>query len=212
MRRPTFIARQSAHPRGLLGRLLVAIMERESAADNDRALELLRLAPGDRHLEIGFGHGRTLARAAALTGSGSVAGIDVSPTAVAAASRKLGALIREGRVELRQGDSSRLPYADATFDTALTVHTLYFWNDPQTHLREIRRVLKPAGRFVLGFRRAEDAAMVSSFPGEVYRFYTVRQVCILLEQSGFSDVAIEVANESSSPIAYAIALPGTPIS
>jgi ubiquinone/menaquinone biosynthesis C-methylase UbiE len=205
MRRPTFIARQSAHPRGLLGRLLVAIMERESAAENDRALELLHLGAGDHHLEIGFGHGRTLERAAALIRSGSIAGIDVSPTAVAAASRKLGGLIREGRVELRQGDSSRLPYADATFDTALTVHTLYFWNDPQTHLREIHRVLKPDGRFVLGFRRAEDEAMVSSFPGEVYRFYPVPQVCNLLEQSGFSRVEIEIADAGSKPIAYAVA-------
>lgn len=205
MRRPIFIARQSAHPRGLLGRVLVAIMERESAAENDRALELLRLGPGDHHLEIGFGHGRTVERAAALTQGCLIAGIDVSSTAVAAASRKLEPLIQAGRVELRQGDSSRLPYPDATFDTALTVHTLYFWDDPQSHLREIHRVLKPGGRLVLGFRREEDSAMVSSFPGEVYHFHTVRQVCILLEQSGFSKVAIEIANEASKPIAYAVA-------
>lgn len=205
MRRPEFIARQSAHPRGLLGRLLVAIMERETAAENDRALELLRLAPGHHFLEIGFGHGRTLERAAALSRSGLIAGVDVSPTAVAAASRKLGALIREGRVEVRQADSSRLPYADATFDAVLALHTLYFWDEPEAHLREIHRVSRPEGRFVLGFRRAEDSAVVSKFPRTVYRFYSVRQVCILLEQSGFSDVQIEVAHRDSTPIAYAVA-------
>jgi len=205
MRRPTFIARQSAHPRGLLGRLLVSIMESESAAENDRALELLQLGAGDGFLEIGFGHGRTLLRAAALVGSGSIAGADASPVAVAAASRKLASLIREGRADLRQADSSRLPWDDASFDAALSVHTLYFWDDPGSHLREIRRVLRPAGRFVLGFRRAEDSAMVSSFPRAVYRFYSVPQVCHLLEQSGLSSVETEIANENSKPIAYAFA-------
>jgi ubiquinone/menaquinone biosynthesis C-methylase UbiE len=205
MRRPEFIARQSAHPRGLLGRLLVAIMERESAGENDRALELLHLGSADQFLEIGFGHGRTLERAAATIQSGLIAGVDVSQTAVAAASRKLEPLIRTGRVEVRQADSSRLPYSDATFDAALAVHTLYFWNDPATHLREIRRVLKPDGRFVLGFRRAEDSEIVSSFPETVYQFHTARAVGILLEQSGFSSVTNEIGNQRSMPIAYALA-------
>ncbi len=63
----------------------------------------------------------------------------------------------------------------------------------------------PNGRFVLGFRRAEDAAVVSSFPGEVHRFHPVRQIRVLLEQSGCSEVAIEIANADSKPIAYAVA-------
>jgi ubiquinone/menaquinone biosynthesis C-methylase UbiE len=185
----------------------MTIMERESAAENERALELLGLHPADRFLEIGFGHGRTLRRAADLIRTGLIAGVDVSSTAVAAAAHKLGALIREGRVEVRQADSCRLPYAEATFDAVLAMHTLYFWNDPTTHLLEIHRVLRPDGRFVLGFRRAEDATVVANFPEAVYRFYPVQQVCILLEQTGFSRVAIEIANENSKPIAYAVAHP-----
>lgn len=205
MRRPEFIARQSAHPRGLLGRILVAVMERETAAANDHALDLLRLVAGERVLEIGFGHGRTLERAATAVGAGFVAGVDVSHTAVAAGARRLAPLIRAGRTELRQADSSRLPYADASFDAALAVHTLYFWDDPTIHLREIRRVLRPGGRFVLGFRRAEDTVLVSNFPETVYHFHPTRRVRALLEESGFTEVEIEVVDEGSGPIAYAVA-------
>src|SRR5439155_10025246 len=36
------------------------------------------------------------------------------------------------------------------------VHTLYFWPQPLNYAREIARVLKPGGRFVLGFRTGGD--------------------------------------------------------
>jgi hypothetical protein len=76
LRRPEFIARQAAHPSGTLGRLLFWLMAGETVAVNERTLELLAPEPNSRLLEIGFGHGRTLARAAKLAPKGFGAGID----------------------------------------------------------------------------------------------------------------------------------------
>jgi ubiquinone/menaquinone biosynthesis C-methylase UbiE len=78
MRRPEFIARQASCPTGLLGRFLAWIMAAETAAVNTQALALLGCRPDDQVLEVGFGHGRTLARAVVLVPAGLVAGIDVS--------------------------------------------------------------------------------------------------------------------------------------
>jgi protein-L-isoaspartate O-methyltransferase len=78
MRRPEFIARQAAHPTGLLGRLVVGVMERETASENDAAIRALDVRTADRVLEIGLGHGRTLARLVALATRGSVVGIEIS--------------------------------------------------------------------------------------------------------------------------------------
>jgi SAM-dependent methyltransferase len=78
LRRPEFIAKQASNPRGLLGRLLFLLMAAETLAVNRRTLELLALDPNSRLLEIGFGHGRTLTRAAQLIPRGFVAGIDIS--------------------------------------------------------------------------------------------------------------------------------------
>ena len=64
MKRPTFIARQSARPSGLLGRLIAGIMAKETADLNEHAIRLLAASPPDRVLEIGFGHGRTIERLA----------------------------------------------------------------------------------------------------------------------------------------------------
>jgi SAM-dependent methyltransferase len=48
--------------------------------------------------------------------------------------------IREGRVELRPGDTARaLPYEDASSDKLYAVQVLYFLPDPLPILREVRR-------------------------------------------------------------------------
>src|SRR5258708_29699403 len=76
------MARQAGHPTGLLGRLLARIMAIETAAVNQRVLELLEFEDASRVLEVGFGHGRTLARVAQLAPKGFVAGIDISAVMV----------------------------------------------------------------------------------------------------------------------------------
>jgi tRNA G46 methylase TrmB len=66
LRHPEFKARQAGHPTGILGRLLARIMAMETVNVNRRVLDLLELEGGSRVLEVGFGHGRTLARVAEL--------------------------------------------------------------------------------------------------------------------------------------------------
>ncbi|MGE0827320.1 MAG: class I SAM-dependent methyltransferase [Candidatus Binatia bacterium] len=131
MRRPEFIARQASYPTGLLGRLLARIMAVETSAANAETLELLAIQPYDHVLEIGFGHGRTLARAAAAAFAGLVAGIDVSEEMVNTATRWNQQLIREGRVEVQRASSLQIPYPAQNFDRVYTAHTLYFWEDPK---------------------------------------------------------------------------------
>ena len=189
MRRPEFIARQGRHPTGLLGLLLARIMAVETAKENVRALDLLELRPGHRVLEVGFGHGRTIARAAARASPGFVAGVDPSERMLEMAARHNRRLIREGRVELKLGDSSRLPYEDGCFDRVYSVHTLYFWENPAAHLREIHRVMKAGARLVLGFRPKDETAS-AEFPSTVYRFYTADEVRRLLDAAGYERVEI----------------------
>jgi ubiquinone/menaquinone biosynthesis C-methylase UbiE len=187
MRRPDFIARQSRCPTGLLGRLIGHIMSAETAAANVAALKLLDLQPSDRVLEVGFGHGRTMERAAEALTTGFIAGVDLSEEMVRMAEYRCRHLIREGKVAISVGDSVHLPFPDQHFDKALSVHTVYFWSDPKVHLREIRRVLKHGGRFVLGFRAKGDKG-AEDFPDTVYTFYTPGEVGGLLEASGFQRV------------------------
>lgn len=210
MRRPEFIARQSSCPTGLLGRFIVRIMARETAAANEKTLELLALRPDNHVLEIGFGHGRTLMRAATLASSGFVAGIDVSADMVHTATRWNQQLIRQGRVEVRCASSLRIPYPAQSFDRIYATHTLYFWEHPLQHLQEIHRVMKPGARFVLTFGPREDKEIVAKFPTTVYRFYSTDEVRSLFEEARFSNIHLAHHQIASRSLVFAIAHQETP--
>jgi SAM-dependent methyltransferase len=190
MRKPQFIARQGRKPSGLLGRIVARVMAKETANENDFALQLLQLQPTDAVLEIGCGHGETLARAAKLASCGSLCGIDFSPTMLRHATRRHRQLVAEKRIEFRLESSDRLSFPDASFDKVFAVHTIYFWNAPLDHLTEARRVLKPGGRFVLGFRPAEDAGFRATFPSEVYHIRPEAEIAQLARDAGFEAVQL----------------------
>src|SRR5258708_33517775 len=77
------------------------------------------------------------------------------------------ALVALSRLELRVAGSAALRWPDATFDKAFLVHTLYFRSEPEKDLRELRRVLKPAGALILGFRES-SSDIVPSFPAPIH--------------------------------------------
>jgi ubiquinone/menaquinone biosynthesis C-methylase UbiE len=168
-------------------------MARETAAENTRALQLLDIRDGDAVLEIGSGHGDTLARAAVFT-AGPLHGVDHSQVMHVGAIRRHRRLVSEGALEFRLGSSDNLPHADASFDKAYSVHTVYFWGEPLDHLREAHRVLRANGRILLGFRPAEDEGFAAAFPGEVYAIRRRSEVVQLMQASGFD--IIQEANET----------------
>ena len=183
MRRPEFIARQSACPSGLLGRLIGHVMARETVEANETALELLDLQPADHVLEVGFGHGATVARVAAAVSRGLVAGVDPSPEMCRMATRRNRQAVASETVALRQASVEALPFQDCSFDKMLSVHTLYFWPELSRPFSEIHRVLKPGGRLVVAYR--SDPAAKRAFPARVYRFREEAEIEDALRASAF---------------------------
>jgi ubiquinone/menaquinone biosynthesis C-methylase UbiE len=182
--KPGWIARQSRRPSGWIGEVVARVMARETRAANAFAMGHLPLAPGDAVLEIGCGHGQTLARLAERVAGGFAAGIDPSDVMVRLATRRLRRAIARGRAAVERAEASRLPFPDARFDAALAVHVLPFWPDPTRELREIRRVLRPGGLLVLGFRPDGPEAR-ASLPASVYHLRPASEVAALLREAGF---------------------------
>lgn len=200
MTKPELIARQSRHPSGWFGEIVARVMAFETQPVNRVAVEELALRPGEALLEIGCGHGSTLAR---ITGTPDtyVAGIDPSEVMVRLATRKLRRMIEAGRAEVSLATSAKIPHRDTRFDAALAVHVVYFWSDPLADLHEIHRVLRPGGRLVLGYRpRDEEAA--ASLPASVYALRTVDEIEALLAQAGFERIHTDERTIGKVPIAF----------
>jgi ubiquinone/menaquinone biosynthesis C-methylase UbiE len=104
--------------------------------------ELLATVTGDI-LEVGFGTGLNLAYYPATVDS--LTTVDVNPSVHRLAEKRLAQSRLPVRFELVSGE--RLPMADATFDAVVSTWTLCSIPNVEQALREIRRVLKPEGRF-----------------------------------------------------------------
>ena len=94
---------QFAHPEGWVGRFVGMILALKNRERNAWTISMLDIQPDDQVLEIGFGPGQAIQEVAKLTPNGFVAGIDLSETMVAQASKRNAAAIRSGRVLLQQG-------------------------------------------------------------------------------------------------------------
>jgi len=188
MRRPVFIARQSAHPRGILGTIIGHVMASETARDNAHAISLLAVQNGERVLDVGTGHGHSLSVIAKAAHDVVAIGVDSSDAMLAIAAQKNHMLMQSGQVRIEKASSDHMPFDDCSFDAVMTVHTIYFWHAAEHHLREIARVLRKGGRFVIGFKPAEDEAATSNFPASVYTFRTTAEIEALVAKAGFAIV------------------------
>jgi phosphatidylethanolamine/phosphatidyl-N-methylethanolamine N-methyltransferase len=99
---------------------------------------------GGRVLEVGVGTGRNLPYHPPRSG---VTAIDISPKLLAKAARK--ARKRGQPVELGLMDAQRLAFGDASFDSAAATFVFCSVPDALAGLAEVRRVLRPGGRFFL---------------------------------------------------------------
>ena len=119
-------------------------------AFRERLVELARLAPDERVLDIGCGTGSLAIAARRRVGSaGAVTGVDASTEMIATARRKA----RNAGVDARFENAfvQALLFPDASFDVVLSTLMLHHLPRParQQALREVRRVLKPGGRLLV---------------------------------------------------------------
>jgi ubiquinone/menaquinone biosynthesis C-methylase UbiE len=108
-----------------------------------RLVAAVDLAPGSHLLDIGCGTG-AVSRAAleSLGGNARVVAIDPALAMVLCARRS-------GIAGVVVGSLPGLPFADASFDGALSAFVMSHVDDPEDAIREIARVVRPGGRIGL---------------------------------------------------------------
>jgi ubiquinone/menaquinone biosynthesis C-methylase UbiE len=132
-----------------MGRCFSWVMNMTHAGVTGWGLSHVRIEERFTILDVGCGGGRTIEKMAAIASRGMVYGVDYAKGSVAASRSKNAQLIQVGRVEIKQGSVSELPFQDNKFDLVTAVETQYYWPDLVHDMQEVLRVLKPGGRLVV---------------------------------------------------------------
>ncbi|MHB1278948.1 MAG: class I SAM-dependent methyltransferase [Bacteroidia bacterium] len=189
------LAAQLRQPQGEFGLQVGNNMNIGNVHINKKTIELLELVPNDQVLEIGMGNGFFIKDLFSIEPYIHYTGLDFSPLMVEEATRINQDFIREGKVRFHLAPAGSMPFEDASFTKIFTINTLYFWDDPEQIVAELRRVLKKDGELFLSIRPKE---VMQHYPFVKYGFamYSREEVEALLEANGFQVIA---AIESDEP-------------
>jgi len=162
----------------------------------DWGLEHISIENRGTILDVGCGGGRTIGKLAAIATQGKVYGIDYSEESVAATKRTNAHWIGLGRVEVRHGSVSQLPFPDGVFDLVTGVETHFWWSNLPEDMRELFRVLKPGGSLILIAEIYKGANTTAAKLAEKYAARTgmtllsVEEHRELFTSAGYSNVEV----------------------
>ncbi|HLW55041.1 MAG TPA: class I SAM-dependent methyltransferase [Candidatus Angelobacter sp.] len=189
---------QCQKPTGWLGRLVLRRMNRGHSRVTDWGLSHVGIEKHYTILDIGCGGGRSVSKLAAIATQGKVYGVDYSSEAVAMAGKINRKAVEAGRVEIREGSVSRLPFPDGSFDLVTAVETHFWWPDLPADMREVLRVLKPGGTLAVIAEVYKGAKTATARLAEKYlpltglKLLSVDEHRELLAGAGYTDIQVVV--------------------
>ncbi|HVU35344.1 MAG TPA: methyltransferase domain-containing protein [Opitutaceae bacterium] len=144
-------------------------LERWYGEASRQMLELARIEPGQRVLDIAAGAGEPAVSAAVRVGpTGYVLATDISEGIIELA-RQVAQELGLKQIETRVMDGEKLELPEASFDAVLCRLGLMYLPHPVTALREWRRVLKPGGRVAVAVFSTPDRNAWGAVPAAIIR-------------------------------------------
>lgn len=147
----------------------------------------LEVQNGDQLLELGHGNCSHLPLLLNEVPNLKYTGLEVSGVMKEEAKRINASSVLSKSARFHHYSGETIPFEDHSFDSTMTVNTIYFWPEPMKLLNEIKRVLKKGGKISIGFAQAD---YMKQMPVTQFGFnlFDSNKVTALLEQTGFSDI------------------------
>jgi SAM-dependent methyltransferase len=160
----------------------------------DVVLSKLAPAPGARILDAGCGSGRNMVE---LAGYGTVTGIELSATSVAVArGREVG--------EVVEGSVLEMPFADDSFELAVSLDVIEHLADDRGALAELRRVVAPGGKLLVTVPAYQGLWSHHDEINHHYRRYSRRALVEAAESAGWRCERTTHFNSLLLPVAIAL--------
>ena len=179
-------------PVGLGGKLMVAMMNLGHSPVARWGLQFLNAAPDAKVLDCGCGGGANLRKLLKRCPNGTVIGIDYSSVSVEKSKRLNAKAISEGRCCVLEASVTALPFEDNKFDVVTAFETVYFWPGLADCFREVYRVTKTGGIFLICNEVTGDTDKNDKWTQIISDMTIYRDVQLktALEEAGFTDIKI----------------------
>ncbi|MFE4763651.1 class I SAM-dependent methyltransferase [Bacillus mycoides] len=172
---------QAKNPRGTIGSSMLCIMNAAHTRLTNWALQKIHIREDAVILDIGCGGGKTIHSLSRLTPHGKIYGIDYSEQAVENSKKTNTKDVETEKVIIHQASVSSIPYNTNFFDLITALQTHYFWPDVANDMKEVFRVLKPNGSFLL-------VAETFKIQYHMDKFKTTEELVNLFYKTGFTSV------------------------
>lgn len=184
---------QTRKPEGFLGKLMIVGMNGGHAKLADWGMTHLSGVSPDRIVELGCGGGRNANALMKRFPSAKLTAIDYSTLSVEKTKEYNRELIDAGRCTVLQGDVKALPFLNESFDLATAFETVYFWPGLEPCFREVCRVLKPGGTFLICNESdgTDETGLKFEKITDGMKCYTAEQLKAALQAAGFTAVTVD---------------------
>lgn len=180
---------QCMKPHGEEGIETIANMNENHKDISKFAFECVNVNNTDNILDIGCGGGVNIEKFLKLT-ENNVDGLDYSDISVQESIKRNKSAVDENRCHIIQADVSNMPIENETYDLVSAFETIYFWPDIENTFKEVSRIIKQNGRFMIAQgtdgNHPDDEKWLNTIEG--MRVYTAPHLEQYLLNAGFKNV------------------------
>lgn len=180
---------QCMKPHGEEGIETIKNMNENHKDISEFAFSCINVGENDKILDIGCGGGVNIEKFLKIT-KNKVDGLDYSEVSVGESIKRNQNAIDEGRCKVIQADVSDMPIDDESYDLVTGFETIYFWPDLGETFKEVSRIIKPNGQFMIAQgtdgTHPDDEKWLATVEG--MSVYTAPELERYLLDSGFRSV------------------------
>jgi ubiquinone/menaquinone biosynthesis C-methylase UbiE len=176
-------------PQGFWGKVMLLKMNIGHGPLSRWGLKHIYIGSRMRILDIGCGGGRNIKRMLKSVPKGYVYGLDYADLSVKKSRRLNKRAIVQGRAEIVFGNVENLLFEPGMLDIVTAFETIYFWPDLVHDMKEVYRVLKPGGVFLICNEAARDEMRADRYDYYIrtigMKIYSEREIKKGIYDAGF---------------------------
>ncbi len=180
---------QCMKPHGDEGIETIQNMNENHREISEFAFEKVNVGKTDKVIDIGCGGGVNIEKFLKLT-SENVDGLDYSEVSVAETIKRNQDAVDCGKSRVIHADVRDMPIDDESYDLASAFETIYFWPDIGETFREVSRIIKPNGQFMIAQgtdgNHPDDEKWLATVEG--MHVYTAPELEKYLLDAGFKSI------------------------